>query len=49
MWFKIRYHLPAIEKINGIRKHGGCDSKHNISYFLRKKIYGVPKDGGCNS
>ena len=25
------------EKINGVRKHGGCDSKHDITYFLRKE------------
>ena len=32
-----RYHLPAKEKINGVRKRGGCDSKHDITYILRKK------------
>ena len=24
-------------KINEIRKHGGCHSKHNTAYMLRKK------------
>ena len=37
MWFKTRYHLRAEEKINEVRKHGGCDSKHDITYFLGKK------------
>ena len=50
MWFKTRYHLPAKEKINGVHKHGGCDSKHDITYLLRKKkINGVYKHGGCDS
>ena len=48
MWFKIRYHLPAKEKINGVRKRGRCDSKHDITYKLRKKINGVRKRGGCD-
>ena len=25
------------KKINGVRKHGGCDSKHDITYKLRKE------------
>ena len=25
------------KKINGVRKHEGCDSKHDITYILRKK------------
>ena len=38
MWFKTRYHLLAKEeKINGVRKHGECDSKHDITHFLRKE------------
>ena len=37
MWFKTRYHLQAKEKINGIRKDGGCDSKHDITYLLKTK------------
>ena len=39
MWFKTRYHLHPKErkKINGVRKHGGYDSKHDITYILRKK------------
>ena len=37
MWFKTQYNLPAKEKINGVCKHGGCDSKHDITYSLRKK------------
>ena len=37
MWFKTRYHLHPKEKINGVRKHGGCDSKHDITYNLRKE------------
>ena len=37
MWFKTRYHLLPKEKTNGVRKHGGCDSKHDITYNLRKK------------
>ena len=45
MWFKIWYHLHAKEKINGVHKHGGHDSKHDITYKLRKKI---SKDGGCD-
>ena len=39
MWFKTRNHLQANEKINGVRKHGQCDSKHDITYILRKKIW----------
>ena len=51
MWFKTRYHLLANEKkINGVRKHGGCDSKHDITYSLKKKKKnGVRKQGGCDS
>ena len=38
MWFKTRYHLLAKErKINGVRKHGGWDSKHDTTYNLRKE------------
>ena len=37
MWFKIQYHLLPKEKINGVRKRGGCDSKHDITCQLRKK------------
>ena len=37
MWFKTQYHLQTKEKINGVRKRGGCDSKHDITYPLRKK------------
>ena len=39
MWFKTRYHLLPKErkKINGDRKHGGCDLKHDITYSLRKE------------
>ena len=37
MWFKTRYHLPPKEKINGVGKRGGCDSKYDITYPLRKK------------
>ena len=36
MWFKTRYHLHAKEKINGVRKRGQCDSKHDITYILSK-------------
>ena len=37
-------------KRNGVRKHGGCDSKHDVTYPLRrKKRNGVHKDGGCDS
>ena len=25
------------KKINGVRKHRGCDSKHDITYYLRKE------------
>ena len=25
------------KKINGVRKQGGCDSKHDITYNLRKE------------
>ena len=52
MWFKTRYHLLPKErkKINGVRNHGGCDSKHDITYSLKeKKINGVRKDGRCDS
>ena len=49
MWFKTRYHLQTKEKINGFRKRGGCDSKHNITYVLRKKRNGVRKHGRCDS
>ena len=37
MRFKTRYHLHAKERINGVRNHGGCDSKHDITYNLRRK------------
>ena len=37
MWFKTRYHLPTKEKRNGVYKDGRCDSKHDITYKLRKK------------
>ena len=38
MWFKTRYHLHTKErKKNGVRKHGGCDSKHDITYKLGKE------------
>ena len=37
MWFRTQYHLPSEEKTNGVRKRGGCDSKHDITYILRKK------------
>ena len=39
MWFKTRYHILAKErkKMNGVRKHGECDSKHDITYNLRKE------------
>ena len=30
MRFKIQYHLPAKEKLNGACKNGQCDSKHDI-------------------
>ena len=40
MWFKTGYHLHPKEKINGVRKHGGCDSKHDITYILRKNKWG---------
>ena len=43
-----KYHLLPKEKINGVRKHGGCDSIHDITYPL-EKINGVRKDGGCDS
>ena len=49
MQFKTRYHLPTKEWINGVRKHGGCGSKHDITYSLsKKKINGVRKHGGCD-
>ena len=32
-----KYHLLPKEKINGVRKHGGCDSIHDITYPLRGK------------
>ena len=37
---KTRYYLLAKDeknRIDGVRKHGGCDSKHDITYLLRKK------------
>ena len=49
MRFITRYHLHAKEKRNGVRKHGGCDSKRDVTYPLRKKRNGVRKDGGCDS
>ena len=51
MWFKTRYHLLSKEKINGVRKDGGYDSKHYIRYDLppKEKINGVRKHGGCDS
>ena len=36
MWFKTRHHLPTKEKRNGVRKYGGCDSKQDITYIIRK-------------
>ena len=48
MWFKTWYHLPAKEKINGFLKHEGCNSKHDITYTLKKRNR-VCKHGGCNS
>ena len=36
MIFKQNVHTASKEKMNGVRKHGGCDSKHDITYFLRK-------------
>ena len=35
--FITQYHLQTKEKINGVRKHGGCDSKHDITYQLGKR------------
>ena len=36
--FKTQYYLHAKRKTrNGHGEHGGCDSKHNITYFLRKR------------
>ena len=36
--------------MNGVRKHGGCDSNHDITYFLKKeKRNGICKVGGCDS
>ena len=37
MSFKAQYHLLAKEKINGIRKHEGCDPKQDVTYPLSKK------------
>ena len=38
------------KKISGVCKHGGCDSKLDITYKLRKeKKKGVRKRGGCDS
>ena len=47
MWFKTRYHLHAKEKINGVRKRRGCDSKHHLQ--TKEKINGVLKHGQCDS
>ena len=49
MLFKTRYHLHTKEKINGVRKHGGCDSKHDYHLQSKEKINGVRKDGECDS
>ena len=38
MWFKTRHHLPSEEKIKGVHKDGGHDSKHDITYKLIKKL-----------
>ena len=35
------------KKINGVRKHGGCDSKLDITYSLKKEK--IRKHGGCDS
>ena len=35
--FITQYHLQTKEKINGVRKRGGCDSKHDITYQLGKR------------
>ena len=37
MRFKTQYHLLSKEKRNGVHKRGGCVSKHDITYPLRKK------------
>ena len=52
MWFKTQYHLLAKKKKtrNGHGEHGGCDSKHNITYPLRtRRRNGHSEHGGCDS
>ena len=39
MGFQTRYHILPKEKINGVHKHGACDSIHVITYKLRKEKY----------
>ena len=34
---RAQYHLHPKEKINGVHKHGGCDSKHDITHILQGK------------
>ena len=42
MWFKAQYHLLSKKKKtrNGHGEYGGCDSRHNITYFLRRRRNG---------
>ena len=52
--FKTQYYLHAKKEKtrNGHGEHGGCDSKHNITYYLRRrrrKRNGHGEHGGCDS
>ena len=52
MWFKTQYHLHSKKKKtrNGHGDHWGGDSKHNITYQLRRrKRNGHGEQGGCDS
>ena len=49
--FKTQYYLHAKKKTrNGHGKHGGCDSKHNITCPLRRRKRNEHGEhGGCDS
>ena len=51
MLFKTRYHLHTKEKINWVRKDGGCDSKHDYHLLAKneEKRNGVCKHGEYDS
>ena len=43
-------HIHTKEKWNGVRKDGGCDSKHDTYHLpAKEKRNGVRKNGRCDS